>query len=127
MKTGKIIQIIGPVVDVEFSGEQKLPLIYHALTIEDKNRTIVLEVVKHLEPTRVRAIALSSTDGLRRGTPVTDTGKMIEVPVGPDVLGNIFDVIGNSLTETSNQKPATRNQFAKRLPIPRDAPGLTEQ
>ena len=85
MNKGKIIQIIGPVVDVEFSEEGKLPPIFNALKVKGPQGGVVLEVVKHLDPTRVKTISLQSTDGLKRGLEVEDTGKMIEVPVGPEV------------------------------------------
>lgn len=120
-KIGKIIQIIGPVVDVEFEGAE-LPRIFNALKIKDGEREVILETVKHLEPGRVRAIALSSTDGLKRGLPVEDTGKMIEVPVGPEVLGNIFNVLGKPLNKKSGG-----HIFKKFWPIHRAAPKLTEQ
>lgn len=119
MNKGKIIQITGPVVDVEFE-EGKLPDIYNALKTKIDEKEITLEVVKHLEPTRVRAISLSSTDGLRRGLEVIDEEKMIEVPVGQEVLGNIFEVTGKSL----NNPEKKFNQFS---PIHRKAPELTEQ
>ncbi len=120
MKTGKIIQIIGPVVDVEFAEKDSLPAIFNELKVATKDKDITLEVVKHVEPGRIRAIALASTDGLRRGTPVQDMGHMIEVPVGPETLGNIFDVVGNALTTTTAK-------FAKRSAIHREAPPFTEQ
>lgn len=119
MKKGKLIQIIGPVVDIAFA-ENEMPKIYNALHIKDKERTLVLEVVKHLEPGKVRAIALDSTDGLVRGAEVIDTGEMIKVPVGPETLGNIFDVTGKALTSKTKE-------FKKFLPIHRHAPPLTEQ
>src|SRR3989339_109937 len=126
MQKGKIIQIIGPVVDVEFSdlpaqaGEGKLPSIFNALKIKHDGKEIVLEVVKHLDPTRVKAISLQSTDGLKRGLEVEDTGKMIEVPVGPDVLGNLFNVLGQVLNKTDKK-------FTKHLPIHRPSPSFVEQ
>ncbi|MBI4095009.1 MAG: F0F1 ATP synthase subunit beta [Candidatus Liptonbacteria bacterium] len=120
MKAGIIVQIIGPVVDVEFPENEKLPPIYAALTIKEKDRKIHLEVVKHLEPGKVRAIALESTDGLKRGEAVHDTGKTLEVPVGPETLGNLFDVTGKPLNKTSAQ-------FKKYSPIHRPSPPLTEQ
>lgn len=120
MTTGKIIQIIGPVIDVEFNSE-KPPAIYNALKIKKSDgKEIILEVVKHLERGRVRAIALDSTDGLARGSEVIDTGRMIEVPVGPDVLGNIFNVTGNLINDNNIE-------FKKYYPIHRPAPSLTEQ
>jgi F-type H+-transporting ATPase subunit beta len=120
MNIGKIIQIIGPVVDVQFPDGERMPPIYNALRLKDKERLLVLEVVKHLEPGRVRAIALDSTDGLVRGAEVVDTGEMLKVPVGPETLGNIFDVTGKALTPGAKE-------FKKFLPIHRHAPPLTEQ
>ena len=130
--TGKVIQIIGPVVDVAFGEEMSLPPIYQKLVIavEGKN-PLVLEVVKHLEPGKVRAIALDSTDGLKRGLIVEDTGGMIEVPVGPEVLGNIFNVIGQPLNEAKVKSESggagEAARFKKFLPIHRHAPPFTEQ
>jgi F-type H+/Na+-transporting ATPase subunit beta len=117
---GSIIQIIGPVVDVAFPEGVSLPSIYNELRIKTGAKDIVLEVVKHLEPGKVRAISLASTDGLTRGLPVEDMGHMIEVPVGPEVLGNIFNVLGEPLDDTTKV-------FKKRLPIHRHAPPFTEQ
>ncbi len=119
-KKGKITQVIGPVVDVDFGEANVLPPIYNALKIKLGTTEIVAEVVKHLEPGKVRAISLAPTDGLARGAAVEDTGKMIEVPVGEEVLGNIFDVTGRPLT--TPKKP-----FKKYLPIHREAPKFTEQ
>ncbi len=120
-RIGKIVQIIGPVVDVEYAAEVSLPAIYNALEIERKGQEpLVLEVVKHVEPGKLRAIALESTDGLKRGEEVKDTGKMIEVPVGQEVMGNLFDVLGRPLTKTDKK-------FTKFSPIHRPAPPLTEQ
>lgn len=116
---GNIIQIIGPVVDVEFTGNH-MPTLFNALTIKDGDRHITLETVKHLEPGRVRAVSLASTDGLKRGMEVTDIGEQITVPVGPEVLGHLFDVLGNTL-ETKDVS------FKKRWPIHRTAPPFTEQ
>jgi F-type H+/Na+-transporting ATPase subunit beta len=119
--TGKILQIIGPVVDVEFSEEGKLPQIYNALKVRREGKEIVLEVVKHLDLTKVKTISLASTDGLMRGMDVEDTGAPISVPVGPEVLGNIFNVIGESLEKEKNLK------FKKYWSIHRQSPPLTEQ
>lgn len=120
-KTGKIVQIIGPVVDVEFGAEDTLPAVYNALEVERKDKDpLVLEVVRHLEPGKLRAISLESTDGLKRGEEVQDTGKMIEVPVGQEVLGNLFDVLGKPLTKSDKK-------FTKFSPIHRPSPPLTEQ
>src|SRR6478752_7559644 len=92
-KTGKIIQIVGVVVDAEFE-KGHLPAIYNALTIKHDDRLITLEVAQHLSETAVRAIALSSTDGLQRGTEVENTGAPISVPVGEATLGRMFNVVG---------------------------------
>ena len=93
--TGKILQIIGPVVDVQFSSG-KLPEIYNALVIEDKaqKRSVICEVAQHLGEDTVRAVAMASTDGLVRGMEVSNTGKPISVPVGKEVLGRILNVVG---------------------------------
>lgn len=117
---GKVTQIIGPVIDVDFGDGSSLPPIYNALTVKLGNREITVEVVKHLEPGKVRAISLAPTDGLARGAEAKDTGRMIEVPVGEETLGNIFDVMGNPLTKP--EKP-----FKKFLPIHRESPKFTEQ
>jgi len=119
MNKGKIIQIIGPVVDIEFSAAET-PAIYNALKVEKEGKAIIFETIKHLEPGRVRAISLGSTDGLRRGDEVLDTGEPIKVPVGSEVLGNIFNVIGESLT-------AKTKEFKKYWPIHRSAPDLVHQ
>ncbi len=120
MANGKIIQIIGPVVDVEFPEGTPTPELLNALTVNKEGKRIVFEIVKHLEPSRVRAVSMDSTDGLRRGDEVTDTGAPIAVPVGPDTLGNIFDVIGTAINDPGRK-------FEKLWPIHRSAPGLTSQ
>jgi F-type H+-transporting ATPase subunit beta len=119
-KTGKITQIIGPVVDVDFGEGNALPPIYNALKIKLGKGEIIAEVVKHLEPGKVRAISMAPTDGLNRGAEAEDMGKMIEVPVGEETLGNIFDVLGKPLT-------IPKKPFKKYLPIHRDAPKFTDQ
>ncbi|MBW6516666.1 MAG: F0F1 ATP synthase subunit beta, partial [Candidatus Cloacimonetes bacterium] len=87
MTEGKVIQIIGPVVDVEFP-ERKLPAIYNSLRIKRGDQMdLVLEVQMHLGENKIRAIAMDSTDGLVRGTAVQDTGEPITIPVGEEVLG----------------------------------------
>src|SRR3989344_3911657 len=103
MNKGKIIQIIGSVVDVEFLEGSGLPEIYNALLIKGPQGKVVLETVKHLDSEKVRAISLQSTDGLERGLEVEDTGKQISVPVGDEVLGNIFNVMGETLNENSKK------------------------
>ncbi len=119
-KIGKIAQIIGPVVDVDFGEQTVLPPIYNALKIKLGDHEIVIEVVKHLEPGKVRAISMAPTDGLARGAEAVDTGKMIEVPVGEETLGNLFDVLGRPLT-------VPKKPFKKYLPIHREAPKFTDQ
>src|SRR6201995_2038934 len=125
MNKGNIVQVIGPVVDVEFPREQKLPGIYNALEIEyevNGNPTkLVLEVQQHLGENWVRSIAMSSTEGLKRGMQVSDTGGPITVPVGEGTLGRVFNVTGDAV---DNKGPV---QFTKRYPIHRQAPTLTEQ
>ena len=92
VNTGEIKQILGAVVDVGF--EEKLPEILNALVIKHENKDLVLEVAQHLGENTVRTIAMDSTDGLVRGQKVSDTGKPITVPVGPETLGRILNVVG---------------------------------
>src|ERR1017187_2108537 len=114
MNTGKIVQVIGPVVDVQFA-ENTIPPIYSALTIEftvsGKKEVLTLEIQQHLGGGVARAIAMSSVEGLKRGMPVTDTGGPITVPVGDGVLGRIFDVTGNPVDGRGPVK------YEKRYPI----------
>src|SRR3989344_1517951 len=119
MESGKIIQIIGPVVDIEF-GEASLPAIYDALKVESGKETTVLETARHLGSNRVRAIAMSSTDGLVRGMNVIATGAPLSVPVGKTVLGHLFNVLGEPLDDP-------KAKFQKLWPIHRKAPLFTEQ
>src|SRR6059058_5644415 len=125
MNKGNIVQVIGPVVDVEFPDEKMLPKIYNALEIEyevNGNPTkLTLEVQQHLGENWVRSIAMSSTEGLKRGMAVNDTGGPITVPVGEGTLGRVFNVVGDPV---DNRGPVS---FTKRYPIHRKAPGLTEQ
>ena len=116
---GKIIQIVGVVVDVEFNGGE-LPAIYDALHITRDKETIVLEVAQHLDEHTVRAISLQSTDGLKRGDAVAATGAPISVPVGKDTQGRMFNVVG----EPIDGKPAPKGKTA---PIHREPPALSEQ
>ncbi|MCA9355990.1 F0F1 ATP synthase subunit beta [Candidatus Nomurabacteria bacterium] len=117
---GKITQILGPVVDVRFENAQ-LPKIYNALEVKNGDTTLVLEVAQHLGLNEVRAIAMSTTDGLHRGQEVKDTGSPISVPVGPEVLGRMFDVIGQPIDE----KPMPNAK--KRYGIHKEAPSFKEQ
>jgi F-type H+-transporting ATPase subunit beta len=117
---GKIKQIIGAVVDVEFENE--LPKIYEALEVKMPNsQKLILEVQQHLGSNLVRTVAMGSTDGLARNVEVLATGAPISVPVGPETLGRIFDVLGNPL---DNKEPV---KTKKRYPIHRQAPKFIEQ
>jgi F-type H+-transporting ATPase subunit beta len=118
-KTGKITQIVGVVVDVEFSTDN-LPAIYNALTVEHDDQTLTLEVAQHLSESSVRAIALNSTDGLERGTEVVDTGAPISVPVGDATLGRMFNVTGQPIDGKAGS-------FKQTSPIHRAAPPLIDQ
>jgi F-type H+/Na+-transporting ATPase subunit beta len=116
--TGKIIQIVGVVVDVAFDGA--LPAIYDALEVKREKTTLTLEVAQHLDEKTVRAVALASTDGLKRGDAVTTTGAPISVPVGEETQGRMFNVTGDPI----DGKPAPKGLKA---PIHRPAPSLDEQ
>jgi len=95
---GKIKQIIGPVVDVQFDDENQLPEIYNALEIERENgQILVLEAQQHLGEDSVRCIAMDSTDGLMRGMPVRDTGSPIKMPIGDRIKGRLFNVTGDPI------------------------------
>ncbi|MHC4887174.1 MAG: F0F1 ATP synthase subunit beta [Planctomycetota bacterium] len=120
--TGKITQIIGPVVDVEFPVEA-LPDIYSALKIVDDERGInlIVEVAQHLGENVVRAVAMTSTDGLQRGMPVENTGAPISVPVGDNTLGRIFNVVGDAIDE---QGPVDAKEYH---PIHKEPPSFAEQ
>jgi F-type H+-transporting ATPase subunit beta len=116
---GKISQVIGAVVDVQFEGN--LPPILNALEVQGVNNRLVLEVAQHLGGNNVRTIALDSTEGLVRGQEVLDTGNPIMVPVGAQTLGRIINVIGEPIDEKG---PINTNKF---LPIHRDAPSFQDQ
>ena len=123
MNKGKIVQVIGPVVDVEFP--ESLPAIYNALTLEyqvqGQPTKLTLEVQQHLGDNWVRSVAMSSTEGLKRGLEVVDTGGPISMPVGEGVMGRVFNVVGDAVDEQGPVK------FDKRMPIHRAAPALIEQ
>ncbi len=119
MRKGIIVQIVGPVVDIEFD-EGELPLLFDALKIHAAGGEITLEVARHLGSRRVRAIALASTDGLRRGMEAEHAGGQISVPVGKDVLGRLFDVTGRPID-------AKETHFSAYWPIHRSAPHLADQ
>jgi F-type H+-transporting ATPase subunit beta len=119
---GKIIQVIGPVVDIEFD-EGNLPKIFNAIRIprtstEGKTEDLIVEVQQHLGEDRVRAVAMDSTDGLVRGMDVFDTGKPISVPVGPSTLGRLINVVGDGIDGLGEIKAE------KRYPIHRPAPAF---
>jgi F-type H+-transporting ATPase subunit beta len=120
MSHGKVTQVLGPVVDVQFADGQ-VPAILNAIVTENQGRKLVLEVAQHLGDGTVRAIAMESTDGLVRGAQVTDTGNAIQVPVGPETKGRIFDVVGNTIDELG---PVEAKQY---FPIHRPAPAFVDQ
>jgi F-type H+-transporting ATPase subunit beta len=107
MNSGKIIQVMGPSVDVEFETDQ-LPKMLNALEVKMAGRTLVLEVAQHIGDNVVRAIALASTDGLVRGMKVEDTGAPISVPVGEQTLGRIFNLLGQPIDEQGDVKDLTK-------------------
>lgn len=120
-KTGKIIQIMGVVIDAEFAEGADLPAIYDALTIAHGDRTITLEVAQHLDEHTVRAVSLQSTDGLKRGQEVVATGAPISVPVGVETQGRMFNVVGEPIDGRVISKDI------KKASIHREPPALAEQ
>ena len=118
-KMGKIIQVIGAVIDVQF--EDDLPEILTALEVDNGGNKLILEVAQHLGENRVRTIAMDSTEGLKRGDQVKNTGAPISVPVGPETLGRIINVIGEPIDQRGELK--TKEKW----PIHRDAPKFTDQ
>jgi len=125
MNEGKIVQIIGPVVDVDFEAVEHMPKIFDALeldfSVDGASHHLVFEVQQHLGEGVVRAIAMSSTEGLKRGMTLQSPGSPITVPVGEGVLGRVFNVTGDPVDERGPVK------FEKRYPIHRKAPTLLEQ
>ena len=117
---GKVLQVLGPVVDVQFESG-KLPKIYDALTVENGGETQVLEVLKHLGDGAVRCITLATSEGLTRGMAVTATGGPIRVPVGEGTLGRMFNVLGDTIDDKG---PA---DCKEKWPIHRDPPGFAQQ
>ena len=115
MSKGIIHQIIGPVIDIKFEPEH-LPALLNAINIEIDGRTIVAEVAQHIGDDIVRCVALSSTDGLRRGMQAADTGGPISVPVGPEVLGRLFNVIGETIDGKEPVATETRSSIHKPAP-----------
>jgi F-type H+-transporting ATPase subunit beta len=122
MNKAKIIQVIGPVIDVEFSEGSNLPAVYEALEVaHEKGGKLVMEVHQHLGGNRVRTVAMDSTDGLKRGMDVVATGAPISVPVGKEILGRMFNVLGDAI----DGKPAVES--AQKRSIHRKAPSFDEQ
>ena len=119
LSKGSVMQVVGPVVDIHFE-EGNLPAIYNALTMQIGDKTLTVEVAQHIGDNTVRCIAMASTDGLTRGTPVTDTGKAISVPVGRKTLGRIFNVLGDPV----DNKPAPED--VEKWDIHRPAPEYSE-
>ncbi len=117
---GTVVQVIGPVLDIRFA-DGELPNLLSAIEIEHEGRRVVAEVAQHIGDNVVRCIAMSSTDGLRRGIPAVDTGAPISVPVGNECLGRVFNLLG----EPVDNKPAPETK--ERWPIHRSAPAYDEQ
>ena len=117
---GTVVQIMGPVLDIRF-GEDQLPSLLNAIEVPNGDKTIIAEVAQHIGDNVVRCIAMSSTDGLQRGTEVTDTGAPISVPVGEECLGRVFNLLGQPI----DNKPEVPTQ--ERWPIHRPAPSYEEQ
>ncbi len=125
MNIGTVAQVMGPVVDVRFP-EGHLPAINNALTIPIGKRTLTVEVAQHIGGSVVRCIAMSSTDGLVRGTEATDTGKPITVPVGRDTLGRIFNVLGDAVDDLPAPEGCERQSIHRPAPEYKDLATSTE-
>src|SRR5215475_14470834 len=125
-RTGKVVQVIGPVIDIEFP--EGLPAIYNAVRVVSDGAggsdkiDVVAEVEQHLGENRVRAVAMKPTDGMTRGMKVIDTGAPISVPVGPETLGRVLNVLGEPVDFPDRPVPAK-----DRWPIHRAAPSLESQ
>ncbi|MCL2069261.1 MAG: F0F1 ATP synthase subunit beta, partial [Oscillospiraceae bacterium] len=117
--TGKILQIIGAVLDIRFEGG--LPALYNAIEVKHGDEIVVLEVAQHLGDNIVRCISMASTDGLVRGMEAVDTGAPITVPVGSETLGRMMNVLGKAIDE--KPEPESKERWA----IHRPAPGFSEQ
>ena len=126
-KVGRVVQVIGPVIDIEFSSGG-LPEIYNAVRIVSEGGPgvekidVVAEVEQHLGENRVRAVAMKATDGMTRGMTVLDTGAPISVPVGPETLGRVLNVLGEPVDYPDRPVPAKEH-----WPIHRHAPTLEDQ
>ena len=119
-KTGQIVQVIGPVLDVRFEPDS-LPRLFNALAIDAPDGPIIIEVLSHIGNNTVRCISMCPTDRLTRGLPVRDTGSSIQVPVGEEVLGRVFNVLGDTVDKKGELN------VAQHWPIHRSAPPLVEQ
>ncbi|MFY9114843.1 MAG: F0F1 ATP synthase subunit beta [Dethiobacteria bacterium] len=119
MKAGKVVQIIGPVVDVEFT-EETLPSLYNAIEIKEDKINLTMEVMQHLGGNMVRCVALASTDGLQGGMKAIDTGSSIRVPVGPSTLGRLFNVLGEPIDDKGSL------EGVELWPIHREPPSFEE-
>ena len=121
MNKGKIIQVIGTVVDIEF--QDQLPALYNAIKAKTSDgKELILETAQHLGANRVRTVSMGSTDGLQRGVEVKDTGSPITVPVGEEALGRMYNVLGNPIDEVEGKK-----EPKKRMPIHRGSPEFKDQ
>ena len=122
---GKVVQVMGPVVDVRFN-EGELPPILNALTIPVGDRTLTVEIAQHIGDNTARCIAMSSTDGLSRGVDVTDTGAPISVPVGKETLGRIFNVLGDAVDNIPTPETEERWEIHRSAPKYEDLATSTE-
>ena len=123
MKSGKIAQIVGPVIDVEFESDSGLPKIYDSLEIEKTDGSkLVLEVQAHIGENMVRTIAMDSSDGLSRGAKVVATDNPIKMPIGKEINGRLFNVIGDSIDGIGDLPKSGDNG----LPIHRESPKFEE-
>ena len=118
--TGKVVQVMGPVLDIRFP-EGELPALLNAIELDNHGKKLVVEVAQHIGDNVVRCIAMAATDGLVRGTEAVDTGAPINVPVGEECLGRVFNLLG----EPADEQPAPQN--TERWPIHRPAPSYDEQ
>ena len=116
--TGKVAQIIGPVVDVAFASGAELPKIYDSLEVDNNGNLLILEVQSHIGENTVRTISMDSTDGLSRGVDAVATGAPIQMPIGEDIYGRLFNVIGDAIDGIGNLPKAGKDG----LPIHREAP-----
>ncbi len=125
VNTGVVVQVMGPVVDVQFK-EGRLPSILNALTVPIGEKTLTIEAAQHIGDSTVRCIAMSSTDGLQRGTVVTDTGASISVPVGRETLGRIFNVLGETVDGTPSPEGVERWNIHRAAPAYDELASSTE-